>query len=736
MKQGEKLQYAGRILRRERGSDAEFEQISDLAPYGIALSLQSPSGIEAHRFKIYKDEDCFYTEALSTTALCGRYLLAAALILDQSAVVATNQAEVYIERSELGRDIAAMAESTTPQEESATTGSIATGEWEYQITIAQSGSDAAIGAWPEFHNETTFIMGTMLKGDPFTYEDFSDEQLAGIQAPLIEVAEAAQAAEDERQAAETSRGAAEASRATAEGARSAAESSRSAAEAARAAAETSRSSAEAARELAESERASAESIRQEFYSEAEELVAGKLNISDIAQAMGESESVPMSQAAASTNFLSKYSAQLEDLLAYGIQFDTTISSPTCTRLGNMSLHRTLPIQSKMLGCLLDDDGQVVKYLPSSSWVDSTRDGSQGQVMVEIPEHYRKFVSDGTARQVWISEHPIDGYHKVGKMYVSAYEASFNRTTTTLASVANSTTEYRGGNNTSDWDDTYRSLLGWPVSNISLTNFRAYARKRKTDSTEWNCYTYEAHKTLFWLFVVEYATLNSQATLNTELTSDGYKQGGLGDGPTTVGSTDLSTFNGSNTFIPCGYTDGLGNGTGEVLYEVYDETNDVTISTYANRYRGIENPFGHAWKWVDGILIDVRTDDYDGDYAGQSRVFVASDPTNFASHSTLAEGYEGYEFRGLLARTSNSYIKEVIFGNSGDIISELTGGSSSTFFCDQSNTVLTSSSLRGVEFGGRAANASAAGLSYFDSGTPSSYWAGITSRLCFHPAEVI
>ena len=71
----------------------------------------------------------------------------------------------------------------------------------------------------------------------------------------------------------------------------------------------------------------------------------------------------------------------EDVFSYGVQFDTSISSPYCTRVGNVALHKTLPIQSRMRGCLLDDDGQVVEYLDPRDWTGQVRDGSRGQVMV-------------------------------------------------------------------------------------------------------------------------------------------------------------------------------------------------------------------------------------------------------------------------------------------------------------------------------------------------------------------
>ena len=68
----------------------------------------------------------------------------------------------------------------------------------------------------------------------------------------------------------------------------------------------------------------------------------------------------------------------------------------------------------MRGCLLDDDGNVVEYLPENDWTTATRDGSKGQVMVEVPDHYRKFVTEGTKYRALISEYPLKGFHKVNK----------------------------------------------------------------------------------------------------------------------------------------------------------------------------------------------------------------------------------------------------------------------------------------------------------------------------------
>lgn len=255
---------------------------------------------------------------------------------------------------------------------------------------------------------------------------------------------------------------------------------------------------------------------------------------------------------------------VEEDCSYGIEFDTSVSSPSCNRVGNLAMHKSVPIQSRMRGCLLDDSGKVVEYLDPRDWTGQVRDGSRGQVMVEIPMHYRKCETNGTKRTVRISELPLPGYTQVPLIYVSAYEATIERSTGKLCSVANMGTDYRGGNNNTEYDGTYRTFLGRPVTAMSRTAFRTAARKRKTSSKAWNCYVYQAHKTLFWLFAIEYATLNSQAAYNSELTAEGYHQGGLGAGVTTWDGT-WSNFNGYYPFVPCGHTDTLGNQTGTVSY---------------------------------------------------------------------------------------------------------------------------------------------------------------------------
>ena len=418
---------------------------------------------------------------------------------------------------------------------------------------------------------------------------------------------------------------------------------------------------------------------------------------------------------------------LEEYYSYGIERDYTNSSPNCIRIGNLDLHRSLPIQSKMKGCLLDDDGNVVEYLPENDWTTATRDGSKGQVMVEIPMYYRKFETKGTKHIVRLSEYPLSGYHQVPKMYISAYEASIERSSGKLCSVVNYNVDYRGGNNNAEWDETYRSLLGRPITNRSRIAFRLAARKRNTNNTSWNCYLYHVHKALFWLFTIEYAQFNSQADYNSKLTSDGFHQGGLGAGVSNWLSSDWNTFNNFNPFVPCGFTDTLGNSTGIVSYTIYREDGSKLNTSNVPRYRGVETPFGHICKWTDDCkcLIQSKAS------GGLSEFYVCDEPANF-----INSGVANYQLRGVLPR-NEGYIKALILGEDGEIMPLKLGADSTTYFCDHFFTTIPESGVseRGVLCGGSAASDAYAGFVFSNTYyLPSYTYVNIGSRLCFIPEQ--
>lgn len=409
---------------------------------------------------------------------------------------------------------------------------------------------------------------------------------------------------------------------------------------------------------------------------------------------------------------------LEERYAYGVEWDTASSSPDGVRVGNMQLHRELPIQSKMRVCEVDDLGAV-----TAASVSGMVQRAQGNIMTEIPEHWYKLYTNGTKFRMMLSEIPLPGYKHVDKFYISTYEACIARNEKKLWSEnlyaysdESSLINLRGGDNTAEWDGTYRSLLRCPVTNLTRDQFRQAARKR---GSGWEMYTYGAHKTLFWLFAVEYATLNSQKPFNAQKDANGFAQGGLGPGPTQM--TDWTNFNNANPLIPCGYTNEFGNGSGEKAYVVKNASGGTHATLMVNRYRGIENPFGHIWKYTDGANIQVTTGDN-----GLSILWTTADPSNFSDSS-----YVGYDKKGNICRV-NGYAKNTLLGEDGDIIATEIGGSSSTYWCDYYYTNTSTNSLRLVAVGGGSDGADAGFIRVNTSETPSGAYKHFGSRLCFFP----
>lgn len=411
---------------------------------------------------------------------------------------------------------------------------------------------------------------------------------------------------------------------------------------------------------------------------------------------------------------------LEERYAYGVEWDTASSSPDGVRVGNIQLHRELPIQSKMRMCEVDRLGAVTAA--SVSGMVQRLDGS---IMTEIPEHWYKLYTNGTKFRMMLSEIPLPGYNHIDKFYISTYEACISRSEGKLWSENlyaysdgnSSLNNLRGGDNTSDWDGTYRSLLKRPVTNLTRDQFRQAARKR---GSGWEMYTYGAHKTLFWLFAVEYATLNSQKPFNAQKDANGFSQGGLGEGSTQM--TDWANFNNSNPLIPCGYTSEFGNGSGEKAYVVQNASGSTHATLMANRYRGIENPFGHIWKYTDGANIQVTTGD-----AGLSVLWTTDDPSNFSDTS-----YTGYDKKGNICR-ANGYAKKMLLGEDGNIVATEVGSSSSTYWCDYYFTSTSNDRMQVILVGSAANDHSDSGLaSIYCGGPASNKYNYFGSRLCFFP----
>lgn len=66
------------------------------------------------------------------------------------------------------------------------------------------------------------------------------------------------------------------------------------------------------------------------------------------------------------DYIKNKAQNLQEIFAYGVQFNVNVADPHLTRIGNMSLHKSLPIQSELKGCIAKG-GKVVYWLHPDDW---------------------------------------------------------------------------------------------------------------------------------------------------------------------------------------------------------------------------------------------------------------------------------------------------------------------------------------------------------------------------------
>lgn len=403
---------------------------------------------------------------------------------------------------------------------------------------------------------------------------------------------------------------------------------------------------------------------------------------------------------------------------YGVSWSETPSNPDCTRIGNMDMHRSLPIQSMMKGYLYFKDGNPLYRMLklNDSWtkcenysaggwrdVDTLLEDNNINVMIKIPEFWwiDDYIESTETHNLKICPHAKPGWYHHKEAYVSAYEG------------------YIAGN-------YYRSSKNKiPSVNFTRSTVRPKARANGLGNS-WNIYTYNEHRAICHLFLIEYATRNSQKAVNTALTVEGFRQGGLGSGCTT----GTVTINGATTysFIPTGSSDSLGSGSGEVTVTIQQTdssgSNTTTTTRKCNRYRGIENPFGHVWKHTDDV-ISVYISGY-----GARFWYKCDSPDHFGDSISNDNPY----YKNIAANAVvTGYKTKIVTTSTCDFFaSSCNNGSETTYWCDY-NWDNTDGSLHCLLIGGRSDTGGAAGLFYLHSNNRVGHsYASIGSRLTYLP----
>lgn len=450
-------------------------------------------------------------------------------------------------------------------------------------------------------------------------------------------------------------------------------------------------------------------------------------------------------------------------VAYGVRWNSVNQSTTvCERIGNLELHKTLPIQSRFKVCIhkgkeiqyychpddsrfREDNTGYVKTLPivllsetqpaiiedtdttvkirhtitddifvdykylyafikiytdnttgnvcritkidttnKTAYLESNHTFESGDYSVELGcsingydgeigvdtggKFYQWSVdNDGDNNEVWQSLYKCVPYareikrHIIGIDKACVLNFAFHDNkwgwiggleANTAVNVINYHTNLRGGSNNSSWDkylgvDNFRCQLGKARTNISLATMRSYSQKTDGGQMLYK----QIWEAIIWSYVIEYADFDVKKAYNSELTTEGYHQGGLGNG--VIGGNNLGNYNNNEKFVPNDYTLELGNNTG-IKNRAARENQ---IAWNLPHWRGF-NVFwyGDIWINVDNMLTKYDT-------TKQKRIwYYTDDITKFSNDITDKE----HQIEGL-GNVSENWLQEVRINNKGDIV---------------------------------------------------------------------
>lgn len=157
--------------------------------------------------------------------------------------------------------------------------------------------------------------------------------------------------------------------------------------------------------------------------------------------------------------------------------------------------------------------------------------------------------------------------------------------------------------------------------------------------------------IVWSYVIEYADFDVKKAYNDNLTTEGYHQGGLGNG--VVGGNNLINYNGNQKLVPNDYTLELGNNT--IIKRRAAIQNQIAYNV--PHWRGF-NVF-----WYGDIYINVDNMLSKYDTTKQKRIwYYTDDVSKFDDNITNKE----HQIEGFEAATE-SWLREVRINNKGDIV---------------------------------------------------------------------
>jgi hypothetical protein len=327
----------------------------------------------------------------------------------------------------------------------------------------------------------------------------------------------------------------------------------------------------------------------------------------------------------------------------------------------------------------------------------------GCVMVEVPAFHYIWVDDGTntyilqSRAPFIFRKPSNGAIIVSQLhpwfmedgvvkeqkYFSAFESIWYKSATSAYSDHDGSTVGVSG-------DKAVSLPGYrPLTNQFRRNATAYtgfAGLHAAFGSNFISNGFYAYEAIWILMTVEYGSLNGQTYL--------------------PGYTNANAWAYANT-RKTGRTMGLGNTSGSITVALSGLDADLTGiltagNAVANSYRGIENIYGHIWKWLDGLnSLWVGS----AQPMTSCKIYLSNNPSQWVEDAAT-----NYDELGLSFPLSNGYTSAL---HPGKLLPKTATGDSATYLCDYFYAP-SSAGWRGLLSGGALSRAASAGPGHLTS----------------------
>lgn len=333
-------------------------------------------------------------------------------------------------------------------------------------------------------------------------------------------------------------------------------------------------------------------------------------------------------------------------------------------------------------------------------------GYDGEISVYTPKFYIWSVdNDGAGNEVWQSEKKCVDYarevkaHLIGISRCPLLRTAMNDdkwgwlntlSNNTAVSVVNYQPKLRGGTNNTSYDqylgdNNFRTMLGKAASNIALSNMRAYAQKIKGSQVLY----YQIWNAIVWCYFIEYADFNVKKLFNSNLTSEGYHQGGLGEGLISI--NNWNEYNSNTSVVPIDYTLSAGNNTKLISKPSHSFNSFVQKQLNVPCYRGFNTFwYGDTWLNIENFISQYNST------SNKRKFYFTDNPNNFSNDINNKEHI--IEINPNL----NGWAKEIAIGNNADLITNKVSNTNNYINCyrwDNNDTSVHATFVGGFASGG-------------------------------------